>query len=594
LRVSAIIVPVEIAVRLVPVARTLLLVTTIAAASAARAAVFQVGFGGACYAPDPQYALDAAKANPGPDIIALTRSAQLTGLALSIDAHDVTIVGGFNDCALSSQGERSVLDGAGGAAAPVLAIAGTANVVLEHVEIRGGDVQAGEFGGGVRFVGAGRLEVRDSAIEANVAGSGGGIAVVGVGAQTELVLGADTRVSANRATADPTEGDGGGVLASQAKVTANAADLVIADNEANGYGGGIRLVGAVATLASGGEGDDALLTRNRAGLRGGGLSAVDSSVQMFTRDPMRPTRVAGNRAPAAAGIESLNGNLAAWDVVVEESTTSPLSGDDVVATLEVSGTAQFVRNLAAAGGAPTGAVNCATTLACNRFEGNRVVLAGDQAAGVAVAFLMGGVDSFLLFEGATIRGNTGLALTSASCFGTGACTATLLLRASTVSNNSVVSTLFDGLGGGDLELDLVTLAHNTGSAVVARAGGSVAVRRSIVWQPGWRLWNDATLRPGETVRLETSLIGAGHGVVPLPGTVTIADPRFVAPASRNFRLGDDSPAVDYAAADAGAPDAALLPRNLDHAATPNLYGPLDLGAYELDRVFRDGFESPAP
>jgi len=75
-------------------------------------------------------------------------------------------------------------------------------------------------------------------------------------------------------------------------------------------------------------------------------------------------------------------------------------------------------------------------------------------------------------------------------------------------------------------------------------------------------------------------------VAPQTGSKTInKDPLFVDPAHDNYRLQRSSPAVD---AGDNSPPGGI--RAIDVEGTPRVVGVVDLGAYELDTIFADGFE----
>ena len=559
----------------------------------AHAAVFTVGPDASCTTPDVHDALDRAEAAPGADVVALVAGTIAVDYSVEVDEDTVAIEGGYADCTLAARSGPTVLQGTAALAASVLEIRGPADVRMTGLVLRLGNAPADAHGGGIVFEGAGRLELADVAIVDNVAGRGGGIAVLGErfddDLMTELVLGDGVLIARNRAIGTTLRGDGGGIYARNARVTAAAIGLVVADNQATGWGGGIRLEAANAALASTG-GDDAFLARNASEQLGGALAAVDSAVDLYTIDPLLPTRIDDNRAASGAALVFEGGLLRAWELVVTRNESQALHSEHAAA-LHVAGPARFARDLAAHGGAPEDAVACDATLVCNRFEDNRG-RAGDAPSGASLAFYGPSGEAGLVFEHATIRGNDARALVSGYCIGS-ACAPPLVIRGSVVQDNGSSFALISGRSGIDVTLDLTTIARNTGIGRVVDAGGHVALTRSIVWQPGAQVVASEGLLPGRTVSIDYAVVHPNGLPEPLPATVVAADPGFVDLDAGDLRLSDDSVALDYAPTDALlAFDVSLAKRPVD-LARPDAYGPVDLGAWERapgDALFRDGFE----
>jgi hypothetical protein len=62
----------------------------------------------------------------------------------------------------------------------------------------------------------------------------------------------------------------------------------------------------------------------------------------------------------------------------------------------------------------------------------------------------------------------------------------------------------------------------------------------------------------------------------------VPDPGFV--SAGDYRLREDSPAVDFSDSGTAQPDLAGHPRGVDLPGVFDFYGPADLGAYERQRV----------
>ena len=113
------------------------------------------------------------------------------------------------------------------------------------------------------------------------------------------------------------------------------------------------------------------------------------------------------------------------------------------------------------------------------------------------------------------------------------------------------------------------------------------VYRSIIWQPG-----HALIAMGGTPNLNCFqyLLANDLGVLPASTLNGVGDPLFNNAAAGNFRLRLASPAIDYAVAQAANSTRDIGPRVLDDPTIVNEFGAHDLGAYEIDQIFADGFE----
>jgi hypothetical protein len=226
------------------------------------AAIFTVGPAGTgCTHTNVQTALLAAAFNgPGEDSIRVANNFSATGLALSALGHNFNLEGGYATCTSATPGStETVLNGAGGAIAPVLSLSctGTGCDTRFRVRLRRLRIQGGELSG-VRVDGAIDLDLEATVIENNSATSADPL---------------DFSNPANR---------GGGVHLSSTLNSAGATTaphLVMSQNSyvnvntANTLGGGIYCENATVTMRR-----DSGLLGNQAGFKGGGIALRNNCV----------------------------------------------------------------------------------------------------------------------------------------------------------------------------------------------------------------------------------------------------------------------------------------------------------------------------
>ena len=557
--------------------------------------VYRVGAGAGCGHATVQAALDAARLASGPSVVRIARNRGYTAQALVISDGDyVELAGGYDDCLDATPTERTVLDGTGGAAASVLTVTGNGDVVLRRLEITGGDAGTGD-GGGLRVLGNGEVVVSDSVIHHNSAARGGGIFIDAAPFQLlqRVRLVDASAVQFNGAslgggiyvTLSSFESEGSRIccnLASDsgAAIFATRAARVRLDrtlvdqNEAALDGGGLHASGG-ATVAYFGRGPGtAAIIGNRAGRHGGGVYVLADAPNQTTRVDAWSARIGGVSGHDGAGVfvREDNPNPAAGraSAIFAANEFAPEAGL-ALAPVELTRSATGVPP-----GAPTHAayaVRARDGLAQLRLFRTRVS-ANRGAPLFRVEGASGALGASLLLVDSEIRDNIGEGLVLAP---TGR--NLVLDRATVAANDFGAAPLFD-VGAAELAL-VQSIVYQPGSIVVRAIGPSLPFARHLLV----------------------------HDSSSLPADVTIAqgDPRFVLlspPGSiraSDLRLARDSPAVDFAPADAvGQPNAVDLdgrPRPVDLAEAPDEFGPLDLGAYETqlgDALFGDGYEDPIP
>ena len=269
----------------------LFLLTALACAAPADAAVFTVGYGGDCTHASIQAAIDAAAANgPGEDEVRVIAT-EYTLQRLLVANQSLVLTGGWGSCAADAAvvGATGLVGGfeAGtpGTNAVLRVQAGDSpihTVTVRRFELRDGSGGADGNGGGIDAFGALRLVLGEVSITGNrVSGSGGGIFLRG-----------------------PSGGNFGGILELDPGVTIHA-------NRADFSGGGLQLERATARIRA----DRTAITGNQA-LYGGGIYSRASSISIGRGggdpDPQSGAtghRIAGNRAQLGGGVYLENGSL---------------------------------------------------------------------------------------------------------------------------------------------------------------------------------------------------------------------------------------------------------------------------------------------
>jgi len=154
--------------------------------------------------------------------------------------------------------------------------------------------------------------------------------------------------------------------------------------------------------------------------------------------------------------------------------------------------------------------------------------------------------------------------------------------------------LDDDADGGHVHFDHATIAGNVMSAghVLSSAAGPLELFDSIIAQPGI-LSADPAIVDGSHA---AHVLSNDRSTLPDTAYMHEGAPTFRDAAHGDYHLARTSLGVDDAPA-AGGGDLERKPRAVDLADVPNQFGPMDLGAYEIqprcsnaDTVFCDGFD----
>ena len=550
----------------------LFLLTALACAAPADAAVFTVGYAGDCTHTSIQAAIDAAAANgPGEDEVRVIAT-EYTLQRLLVANQSLVLTGGWGSCAADAAvvGTTGLVGGfeAGtpGTNAVLRVQAGDNpihTVTVRRFELRDGSGGADGNGGGIDAFGALRLVLGEVSITGNrVSGSGGGIFLRG-----------------------PSGGNFGGILELDPGVTIHA-------NRADFSGGGLQLERATARIRA----DRTAITGNQA-LYGGGIYSRASSISIGRGggdpDPQSGAtghRIAGNRAQLGGGVYLENGSLFDAHELRLESNVASQNGGGLYAI--GASQVQIQRDYPNAF-----RVECEGE-ACSRIAANQ---AGNGCPG------SDGFGGGLYLDGNS-RG---------------------YVRQTEIVDNCAFGSPAIEAWGPVLDLEGVLVARNrlrwreganyTGRAAISyasRVGGPASTARLafVTLAGNVELREDGTPSP---VNALSQLSNSGswtfslNGLAsadPVPGTVAffgacnrqnVGLASFVDAAAGDFRPRTGSGLVDACAlAEASHEyrDPRLVPRCNDHPEQANQGGTCDLGAYEseyvapADRLFANGFE----
>ncbi len=533
------------------------------------AATYLVGGDGACDYNTIQAAINGAASSPGADSIHIANNAAYSQQALIIGTQDLIVEGGYASCGSATPTvANTVVDGAGGAALPVLRISGSGFRDLRNLTIRGGDSTTPNYGGGIQFNGSGDLTLRNVAVTNNSSTYGGGIYFYGNGGPAVLTLETNTVILNNTA-----QKSGGGIyINGSARLFMLRDRTTVQGNTAlTGDGGGIFVGGpALADIASPGYVNLAALDNNTA-VRGGGLAVVSTGsgaarARLFGVDASRPVRLHGNRAADQGGaiwvttwtgtIETNDAAVCAYDILIDGNRASDGAAIYADYTSDVFGTLGSYATVGINSGscnvqAPEpilslGRVACATGVnSCNFIASNIAANSAGSETGGAILRLT--YDAGLTMQNSVIYSNVGGNAIRGQDY-------PIKLLDSMIVSNSLSADVIR-LGDAFLELKDSTIANNINGAATHLirfdGNGGLEMQNSIIWQPG-----KLTLQypgGGQNLSSDTIRYNVVSDVTTLPqGPYNFQnDPRFIDPDGVNYGLRISSPALDLSPAVAG-------------------------------------------
>ena len=567
------------------------LAASVATSAPAHAAIFYVGWPGdrACDFTDVQAAIDHAEAVPGPDVIRLVHTRPYTAESLVIDDEDdLNLVGGYDHCADgTASGEKAVVEGAAGQSEPIVEVLGRGTVKLRFLELAGNTE-----GRGLDVACEGcTVQLLDVVVRDNAQGVRVQTANCWSGCpeRTALLVGANVAITGNRSERlDGVPSQGAGIAVHRAIFDmSHAPGSEVSYNVSGGDGGGILLANASFGLVG------ALVIYNTAGENGGGIAVTGSStLWMYPTGPGSLPRLRDNRAQGRGGALFVEGDLygpgssvTGWDTLIdgnfaeEGGAAYVASGSEGTTTLCLRSVRLVPEGDGMCGQArpPTGAVACPADEACNMVLDNvadyrggavmsygprtRVRLSHQRVMSNLGFSVFGHDDGVLAVSASDVRVDDSLIAENRPRFAIvlNSRLARTTIRRSTIANHGVWPLYLDD--SGDLELvDSIVWEPDTTTLFRTGASGADLVRMVLAWEV------ESLGGPSPHVQATTN-----------PGFVSLLD----------YRLRPDSPAVDFSDTTANVADLAGQARGVDLPEVIGGFGPLDLGAYELQN-FRDG------
>jgi len=503
-------------------------------------------------------------------------------------------------------------------AGSVLTITGNDTLTLRDLTITRGSADSSAAGGGIQFDGTGSLALDTTTVSLNYAGYGGGININGNGGAATLTLDANSLVLNNVAGYD-----GGGIrLTGQARLYALQPYTLIGYNQAGGNGGGIAVLSpARIDIGSPGYNGGPVLQFNSAAY-GGGISAVAAdvdqmtTVRLFTTVPGSPVGVSSNSASHTGGGIYLkpkvtggpfgtfgfatlcardfriDSNIAQEGSAIYADEDNSFDGTYLGASVYLNNDAGNECNMPETMSS-LGAVACSGATTCNTINGNTAQ--NDSGVPTAGAAVLAQTHSDFAMSRVFMRSNQGAHVIRT--FGPLPTTGIAFIDDCLIADNMLTAEMIridnDGNGAGSTSIDGCTIVNNSNQgAPVIFSGQPLALYRTIVDEAGIDTWHssDAADRTASYV-LATDIFTLPDG----PGLYE-GHPTYVNAGTSDYHLRPDSLGVDFAPKKGGQ-DLDGKPRDVDLSEVPNMFGPRDVGAYELqfvcspDTIYCNGFDA---
>lgn len=538
--------------------------TFLLACGPADAATFSVGADAACTHSDIGTAIAEAATNGAPDVIVLARPS-FDDVELLIDGDQVELRGGFAACDATSATSRTELRGRDALASRVLTLRNQGRgrpIELSDLNIVR---SVGALGGGIAMVGSQEVELRlvRTTVSGHRAIRGAGIDMEDPLVAPKLLKLIGSEISGNVADA------GGGVYCHAGAVELTASSRMTGNHAE--YGGAlagrfcqVRLIGDSSTGMRG----------NTAAVHGGAVFLAEFGLFSAMRRPgaVSGPLIADNTAGGNGGAVYLGpGQFASFsDAIVRGNQ----AGDSGGVVFGVSSRVRFDR-----GSQPCEVLECGV-IANNRAGINLVTEGRGGVVALTGNSVFDGFHRQVIVDNLSRRGSV---LFCECGFIDG-------VWDSLVARNSGAEELFWLDSSAELRILGTTLADNRNlEGLAGDRTRSVWIDHSILADP-----LPLVVRGGQgaTTTLATCSI-LDSGAPPSmqeSGVSRVDDPGFVAPLLGDYSLRDDSLAIDFCAAP-------VLSSGIDLSGSPrgvvfrsNLATRFDVGAFERNPLFADGFE----
>ncbi|QBB71195.1 hypothetical protein ELE36_13000 [Pseudolysobacter antarcticus] len=473
---------------------------------------------------------------------------QINAAGISGGRAILTLTGGYDSGCHGPQIGSATTINATNRSRQVVAVNGTIALSLDSLQLTGASSTGN--GGGIGFGGNGTLDVTNVSIFGNHAAYGGGIFANGQ-STLSVTLHSPTLIYGNSA-----DHAGGGIrIQGQTQLSmldgSHIYSNAVNTTDSDGTGGGLQVVSpAFANIQSG------TITNNTA--RYGGGVAVNGSladVIFGTEAGGHPSEISFNTAAnTGGGVFVSKGSLLCGQCQINSNAAQ----EGAATYVDVGG-----------GG-----------LAINRGSVNDNIARAQSGVATNGSAMLTQTNSGFGIYKTEVRGNTGGHVYHGFATGDGSAKFADVL----IAENQVSGNLFVMDEKGEADVRRVTVANNNiGGASVFSVPGNFTLIDSIVWQFVKTTLDGHVSGDTHGLNIENLITSETASLTGFPGILN-EDPRFAAPASGDYHLTRFSPAVDYSASQ---PDVDLdgFSRTVDLAYVPNRYGPLDLGAYELQAVF---------
>lgn len=460
-------------------------------------------------------------------------------------------------------------------------------VIMENFAIYDGNNTTFTGAGGINVSGNSHLILRNSTVYDNLGNEGGGLHVHGADAQISLE---NSTIRNNQAT-----GFGGGIVCTdQAKLNLDAGSA-IHNNTATFNGGGVFAhQNCQITNLSGGY-DSNLNPRGVFGneaSQGGGFYLQGGADLTIQGDAQQAARITTNRAnhlnePGGGGLFATGpGTTITATNTVIESNFAHLHGGGLVLT----DAASLIMHQH-----PAGCLYSQDNRCSSLFANYNNTLNGEGAAGYLD-------ESAIALISQSLIGNNQSQLVAAFVINNGAY---LRLEGNLISGNtgltqSFSDTLFklsgDNNQGSKLDFLYNTVVDNAPNSLFTLDGllssQTLNVFNSIIWDQGNIHSNNGA---ANLVQTDCSVVHENQSLVGNLGALLTNDPLFVNSNNDNYRLSQQSDAIDFC-------DESLLlsqykdldshTRGVDVDTVNNAFGTYDAGAYEYigEVIFANGFD----